>query len=76
MKIISDFVTNSSEADYYDCDCDCNYKKKRYYNSSTNHMISKNTDCKSYKDSNIKFTSGDVSLFPVLTKTKIYSYTL
>lgn len=28
MKIIADFVTNSSEADYYDCaddcDCDCN----------------------------------------------------
>ena len=22
MKIITDFVTNSSEADYYDCDCD------------------------------------------------------
>ena len=30
MKVILDFVTNSSEADYYDCsddcayDCDCN----------------------------------------------------
>ena len=25
MKIILDFVTNSSESDYYDCsDCDCN----------------------------------------------------
>ena len=23
MKIISDFITNSSETDYYDCDCDC-----------------------------------------------------
>lgn len=28
MKIILDFVTNSSESDYYDCydcDCDCDY---------------------------------------------------
>ena len=26
MKIISDFITNSSETDYYDCDCDCDCK--------------------------------------------------
>lgn len=42
MKIILDFVTNSSETDYYDCDCDCNCDDCGYYDCSDDCS---NCDC-------------------------------
>lgn len=65
MKIISDFVTNSSEADYYnECDCDCKYPR----NCKTN------CDCMSINESTIKNESVDPSLYPIFTKERIYGY--